>query len=100
MATDFADGHVARRGAESAFGAYADPIADGAFWSWYALRWEPNRWLRWVPISLLAASVAGISAAYMARGRTIDYPRPMTVRYASSAAQILLTLRSLGSVAR
>ncbi len=100
MATDFADGHLARRGEESAFGAYADPIADGAFWSWYALRWEPNRLLRWVPITLFAASVTGISVAYFARGRSIDYPRPMSVRYGSSAAQILFTIRALGSVPR
>lgn len=97
LATDFADGHLARMGEETAFGAFADPIADGAFWSWFALRREPNRWLRWVPISLFAASVAGISTAYFARGRSIDYPRPMAVRYASSAAQVLLTLRALRS---
>jgi phosphatidylglycerophosphate synthase len=95
MATDFADGRLARGEERTAFGAYADPIADGAFWSWYAWRWEPNRWLRWVPITLFAASVAGISAAYFARGRSIDYPRLMAVRYASAAGQILLTIRSL-----
>jgi len=95
LATDFADGRLARMGEETAFGAFADPLADGAFWSWYALGWEPNRWLRWVPISLFAASVAGISAAYFVRGRTIDYPRPTALRYVSSAAQILLTLRAL-----
>lgn len=98
--SDFLDGRLARMGGETAFGAFADPIADGAFWSWYAMRWERNRWLQWVPITLFAASVAGISAAYFARGRTIDYPRPRAVRYASSAAQILLTLRSLRSVSR
>lgn len=100
MATDFADGRIARRGEESAFGAFADPIADGVFWSWFALRWEPNRRLRWVPLSMFAASVAGISAAYFARGRAIDYPRLVAIRYASAAAQILLTLRALRSVAR
>ncbi len=98
LATDFADGRLARRGEESAFGAFADPIADGVFWSWYALRWDPNRWVRWVPLTIFAVSVAGISAAYLARGRAIDYPRLMAVRYASSAAQILLTLRALRSV--
>lgn len=95
MATDVADGRLARGAEESAFGAYADPIADGVFWSWFALRWEPNRWLRWAPLTVFAATVAGISAAYFARGRSIDYPRPQTVRYASAAAQILLTLRAL-----
>jgi phosphatidylglycerophosphate synthase len=100
MATDFADGRLARRGQESAFGAFADPIADGVFWSWFALRWESNRLWRWVPLTLFATSVAGISAAYLARGRAIDYPRLMAIRYASSAAQILLTLRALRAVAR
>jgi hypothetical protein len=100
MATDFADGRLARRGQESAFGAFADPIADGAFWSWFALRWEPNRGLRWVPLTVFAVSVAGIAAAYFARGRTIDYPRLVAIRYASAAAQILFTLRAVRSVAR
>jgi phosphatidylglycerophosphate synthase len=100
MATDFADGRLADRGEESGFGAFADPIADGVFWSWFALRWEPNRLLRWVPLTLFATSVAGISAAYFARGRAIDYPRLTAVRYASAAAQILFTLRALRSVAR
>ncbi|TAN31994.1 CDP-alcohol phosphatidyltransferase family protein [bacterium] len=97
LATDLADGRIARQGSESAFGAFADPIADGAFWCWLALRWESNRWLRWAPITLFAVSAAGISAAYFGRGRAIDYPRPIAVRYASAAAQILLTLRTLRS---
>jgi phosphatidylglycerophosphate synthase len=100
MATDFADGRLARRGEESAFGAFADPIADGVFWSWFALRWEPNRFWRWVPLTVFAASVTGISALYLARGRAIDYPRLTAIRYASAAAQILLTLRALRSVSR
>jgi phosphatidylglycerophosphate synthase len=100
LATDFSDGRIAHGREESAFGAFADPIADGAFWSWYALNWEPNRWLRWVPITLFASSVAGISAAYLARGRSIDYPRLEAIRYASATAQILLTLRALLSIGR
>lgn len=99
LVTDFADGRLARRGNESAFGAFADPIADGAFWSWFALRWEPNQFVRWAPITLFALSAAGISAAYFSRSRAIDYPRPIALRYASAAAQIVLTLRMLRSVA-
>ena len=99
LATDFSDGLLARRNGKSAFGEFADPIADGAFWSWFALRWEPNRWLRWAPISLFALSAAGISATYVARGRTVDYPRPIALRFASAAGQILLTLRMLRSIA-
>ena len=100
LATDLVDGHLARRKHESAFGAYADPIADGIFWSWYALRWEPSRWGRWVPITLFGGSVAVIAIAYFARARTIDYPRPMAVRYASGITQIVLALRALRAVAR
>ena len=46
LATDFADGRLARRGNESGFGAFADPLADGVFWSWFALRFEPSRVFR------------------------------------------------------
>jgi hypothetical protein len=99
LATDFVDGRLARRGRESAFGAFADPIADGIFWSWYALRWERNRWLRWVPLTLFAGSTAVIAVAYFARGRAIDYPRPMAVRYLSGITQILFALRKPRSVA-
>jgi phosphatidylglycerophosphate synthase len=100
LATDFVDGRLARRGEESAFGAFADPIADGIFWSYYALRWGPNRWLRWVPITLFAGSAAVISVAYFARGRAIDYPRLTVVRYASGVAQIMLAVRTLHPPAR
>ena len=95
LATDLADGHLARRGEESAFGEFADPIADGVFWSWFALRREPNRWLRWAPLTLFVFSTAGIATAYFARARVIDYPRPTALRYASAVTQILLTLRAL-----
>ncbi len=95
LATDFADGRLARAGRESAFGAFADPIADGIFWSWYALRWEQNRWLRWVPMAIFGGSAAGIAVAYFARGRTIDYPRPLAFRYLSAVMQITLAVRTL-----
>ncbi len=95
LATDFADGRLARAGRESAFGAFADPIADGIFWSWYALRWEQNRWLRWVPMAIFGGSAAGIAVAYFARGRTIDYPRPLAFRYLSAVMKITLAVRTL-----
>ena len=103
IATDFADGHLARKGEESAFGAFADPIADGVFWGSYALRWERNPWLRRVPLTLFAGSAAVISVLYFARGRTIDYPRLEAVRYASAVMQIVLAIRAYtktGSVMR
>ena len=100
LSTDFADGRLARPGGDSAFGAFADPIADGVFWSWYALRWERNRLLRWVPMGLFGGSAAVIAIAYFARGRTIDYPRPMAARYLSAALQVMLAVRTLRWVVR
>jgi len=100
LATDFADGRLARAGGESAFGAFADPIADGVFWSWYALRWEHNPWLRWVPITLFGGSAAVIAIAYFGRGRTIDYPKPPAVRYLSAVTQITLAVRTLRLIER
>ncbi|MGH7490297.1 MAG: CDP-alcohol phosphatidyltransferase family protein, partial [bacterium] len=100
LATDFVDGRLARRGEESAFGAFADPIADGVFWSWFAVRSETNRWLRWAPVTLFTAAVAGIATAYFERGRAIDYPRPFALRYASGVMQVLLVMRAARRVAR
>ncbi len=94
MAADFADGHLAQEGRESAFGAFADPIADGVFWSWFALRWERNPYFRWAPLALFAATAGSIGTVYFVRGHTIDYPRPNLIRYASAATQILLTIRA------
>ena len=94
LATDFADGRLARSGEQSAFGAFADPIADGVFWSWYALRWERNRWLRWLPLTAFTATMAAISAGYFGLARTIDYPRPISLRYLSGAAQTVIALRA------
>ena len=98
LATDFTDGRLARKCGKSAFGEFADPIADGAFWSWFALRWEPNRWLRWAPLTLFALATGAIATAYFRSGRTIDYPRPVALRYMSAGMQILLTLRAFRSV--
>jgi hypothetical protein len=62
-------------------------------------RWALVSWC-WAPITLFAATTAAIAAAYFARGRTIDYPRLMAVRYASGATQLMLALRAMRSVAR
>ncbi|HKW71207.1 MAG TPA: CDP-alcohol phosphatidyltransferase family protein [Candidatus Dormibacteraeota bacterium] len=97
LASDFTDGRLARRAGETAFGAFADPIADGVFWSWYALRRERNRWLRWAPLAIFAVSTAAIAGAYFVSGRAIDYPRPIALRYVSAATQIAIALRSATS---
>jgi len=100
LATDFADGGLARARGQSAFGAFADPLADGVFWSWYTMRWERNRWWRWVPMALFGGSATAIAVAYFARGRTIDYPRLLAVRYLSAVMQITLAVRTLRVDAR
>lgn len=100
LATDFADGRLARNGEETAFGAFADPIADGVFWSWFALRWEPHRWLRRLPITLFATSLGAFTVAYFATGRAIDYPRPLALRYISGFMQVVFTVRALGRSSR
>jgi len=94
LTTDFADGRLARRGDETAFGTFADPIADGVFWSWFGLRWERKPWLRWAPLTLFALSTGGIAATYFVCGRVIDYPRPVAIRYLSAGMQMALTLRA------
>lgn len=98
LGTDFLDGTMARRSRESAFGAFADPIADGIFWSWYALRWEKNRWLRWAPAAVFATTVGAIAGEYFAKSRTIDYPRLSAGRFVSAAAQVALTVRAMRPV--
>jgi phosphatidylglycerophosphate synthase len=95
LATDFADGRIARRYGSTAFGSYADPLADLAFWSWFALSRERNTWLRWLPFALWWLPATAITVTYFARGQSVDYPRPLIVRYASGFLQVLLTLRAV-----
>jgi hypothetical protein len=94
LATDFADGRIARREGLTAFGSYADPLADLVFWTWFALSRERNPWLRGLPFALWWFPAASITATYFTRGRSLDYPRPPALRYASGILQILLTWRA------
>jgi phosphatidylglycerophosphate synthase len=95
LASDWADGHLARRGDETAFGAYADALADVAFWTWYVLRREDDRVLRRLALFLWLGPAAAVTTAYFVRGRSIDYPRVIAVRNLSVAVQVLVTLRAL-----
>lgn len=95
LATDFADGRLARREGPTAFGAYADPLADMAFWTWFALSRERNPWLRWLPFALWWLPAGAITATYFGRSESVDYPRPLALRYASGIFQALLTWRAL-----
>ncbi len=93
--TDVLDGHLARaRKEETAFGAYADPLADLVFWNWYVFRNESNPWIRAVAIVAWPLPAAVITAAYFVRGRTLDYPRPAATRLLSGAFQCWIGMRA------
>jgi len=96
MATDFADGRLARAGGGStAFGAFADPIADSIFWTWFALREEPNRWLKAASVVLWVGPAAAVTAAYFLRAEAFGIPGEVSLRPISAAMQALLTIRSV-----
>jgi len=93
VGTDLADGLVARRAGPTAFGSYADPLADLAFWTAVARRGRIGSLDRLAILSLWTVPAAAILAGYFVAGRSIDYPRPVIVRRASAIAQALLTFR-------
>jgi len=93
VCTDLADGVVARRAGPTAFGSYADPLADLAFWTAVARRGRIGSLDRLAILSLWTVPAAAIMAGYSVAGRSIDYPRPVIVRRASAIAQALLTFR-------
>lgn len=96
LGTDFADGRVARaEGGATAFGAFADPLADSIFWTWFALREEPNRWLKGLSVALWLGPAAGVTAAYFLRAEAIGIPDQVSLRPLSAALQIFLTARSV-----
>lgn len=95
LLTDVTDGWIARgRARESAFGAYADALADLAFWTWYARRHEPSRLLRSVALSLWLGPAAILTIGYFGAARALDVPRPQVVRLTSAGFQVLLATRA------
>lgn len=97
LLTDVLDGRIAAAEGPTAFGAYADTLADVAFWWWFGLRWERDPHLRWAPVITLALPAAAVTTLYFIRGRTVDYPRPVAYRWATGATQVALALRALRS---
>jgi len=95
VGTDLVDGLVARRAGPTAFGSYADPLADLAFWTAVAFQGRIGQAERTAILGLWAAPAAMIAAGYLVAGRTIDYPRPAMVRTASAIAQVVLAVRSI-----
>jgi hypothetical protein len=95
IATDLADGWLARRRDQvTAFGAYADSMADAAFWVWFAARHEPSRGLRAAALTAWAVPVIAVTSVSLARGRMADPPRPAMLRPAA-ALQAVLAVRAL-----
>lgn len=93
--TDLADGWLASLTTPTAFGAYADPLADVVFWTRHASTEEPRLLFRAVVAATWVLPLGAIAAGYFAAGRTIDYPRPLLVRHLSAGIQCLLAARSL-----
>ncbi len=84
LATDFADGKIARTtGTVTPFGAQADFIADTVFWTWFVVRYEPSRLLLAATIAAWATPVLGLAVAGMANGRMTDLPRSAWFRPAA-----------------
>jgi hypothetical protein len=81
-------------GSETAFGAYADSLADVAFWTWFVLRHEPSRGVRITALAVWAAPVVIVTTASIGRGQMVDAPRPAVLRPAA-AMQALLAARAL-----
>ncbi len=95
VVTDFLDGRLARaHRAETAFGAYADPLADLVFWNWFVFRNESSPWIRAAVVIAWPLPVAVVTAVYFVRGRTIDYPRPPAARALSAGFQCWIGLRA------
>ena len=95
IGTDVADGWLARRMTATAFGAYADGLADAAFWTRQVWAHQPSRALRAAAAAGWLLPLLGIASAYFASGRTIDYPRPFLVRRLMAGLQCLLAARAL-----
>lgn len=95
VATDLIDGRLARRsGRVTAFGPYADSLADAVFWTWFAGRYEPSRVVRAAAAAAWAAPAAVVALASFARGGMAEPPHPRLLRPAA-AFQVLLAARAL-----
>ena len=92
VATDIADGVLARGPGSTAFGSFADPLADVTFWTSVALQTKAGKMGRAAVLGLWLGPAAAITYGYFAYGRTIDYPRPLIARRISAVVQALLVL--------
>lgn len=95
LATDFADGKIARgTGAVTRFGAQGDFLADTALWTWFVVRHGRGTVWRIATFAAWAAPVIGVAAASVARGGMVDLPRSRWFRPAA-AVEVLIGGRVL-----
>ncbi len=94
MASDLADGSLARRAGATAFGGYADALADVTFWTRFAVR-RAHPLLAGLAVAAWTAPALAITIAYFVHGRAIDYPRPVWVRRLSAGLQCLIAVTAL-----
>jgi hypothetical protein len=95
LATDATDGRLARRSdTTTAFGLYADALADAAFWTWLTSGHDDERALRAAAVLVWMAPITTVTAISIGRGQMIDPPRPRLVRPAASL-QIAIAVRLL-----
>jgi len=92
VATDVLDGPLARwSGTTTPFGRDADSLADAAFWTWFASKYEPSRLIRCLFWSVEAMPVLAVAGVSIARGRMVEPPRPRWLRPAAALQALLLT---------
>lgn len=95
LATDFADGKIARAaGRVSAFGTQADFIADAAFWTWFVARHDPSRVMLVATVAAWVVPVVGLAVAGAVRGRITDLPRSAWLRPAA-ALEVIVGARAI-----
>lgn len=100
LATDFADGKIARgTGTVTSFGAQADFLADTAFWTWFIAKHEPSRTVKLAAVAAWAAPVLGVTAASIVKGRMVDLPRAWWFRPAA-IVEVLIGARAIWRLLR
>lgn len=103
LVTDVLDGYLARRaGAQTHFGAIADPLADAAIWTTLATTARSGRYSRilgWLVVLRYGTPMVLALAVTFRRGRTYDWYPSAIGRWSSAALASLLTLREIHGVA-
>ncbi|MBB2504011.1 CDP-alcohol phosphatidyltransferase family protein [Amycolatopsis echigonensis] len=95
LASDLLDGRLARRtGTQTAFGGYADSLADAVFWTWFVARHERDRSVRVAALAVWVVPVVIVTVASVAGGQMVDAPRPVLWRPAA-AMQAMIAVRAV-----